>query len=148
MPVGEFDMVPAAIDALRAAWGSAAALAGVQVLDGEPVTYVGGEYLTVGMSGDDAAVEATSARAGMGRRRQGAATVACGLWSASGNTVAKAHRDRVFALFAAAATVVREDPTLGGAVTRASVAAYTYRPRRNAKGAGAAVEFTVDVQML
>lgn len=134
---------PEAIDSLIALWKTTEALTGVKVLDGDPVTYVGGLYVSVGLGGDDVATEVTSMRAGMGARRDEVAEIPCAVWSAGGGTAMKPHRDRAFGLFAAAVAELARVRPAGAA--RAEVSTYTYRPRRASKGVAAAVEFTVEL---
>lgn len=143
-PSGE--LIPATIDALTALWTGA--IDGVQVLDGDPVTWTAGQFLTVGIGGDDATNEATSERLGLGRRRSDSADITSALWAAGGETSVKLYRDRVFAAFRAARTLLREDQALGGAVTRAEIASYVYQPRRTPRGVGAQIQFTVRAVIL
>lgn len=138
--------VPEAIDGLYAMWKASEGLTSVQMLDGDPVTYVGGEYLSVGLGGDDVATEVASERSGMGSRRSEVAEIPCAVWSASGGTTIKPHRDRAFELFALAVAELERARPAGAA--RAEVSSYTYRPRRGPKGCAAAVEFTVEVTFL
>ena len=140
-------LLPAAIDALRSLWDAVFAeqvqQQTLQVLDGDPITWVHGDYLTVGMGGDDVAVEGLSDLQDFGGGRSEAVDVANAVWAAGGDTEVKLYRDRAAALFRTARSALVDDPTLGGAVTRAELASYVYRPVRSSKGAGAAIEFTV-----
>ena len=67
---------------------------------------------------------------------------------AGGGTDVKVHRDRADALFDVVEAELRRDHRLGGAVTRAELTTFVYRPRRNPKGVGAAIEFVVEVTTL
>lgn len=138
--------LPEAIDGLYTLWKAAESLAAVKVLDGDPVTYVGGEYLSVGLASDDVTTEVVSERSGMGSRRSEVAEIPCAVWSASGGTEIKPHRDRAFELFALA--VAELEATRPAGAPRAEVTGYAYRPRRGSKGCGVAVEFTVTVTFL
>lgn len=142
-PQGE--LIPAAIDALVSLWR--AQLDGVQVLDGDPVTWRTGLVLTVGIGGDDVTNEATSERPGL-RRRSDYADITNALWAAGGDTGINLYRDRAFAAFRAARNALREDQALGGAVTRAELTSYAYRPHRTRNGVAAEIQFTVRAAIL
>jgi hypothetical protein len=146
------EIVPAAIDALVELWrGAFAELPKAdrpQVLDGSEVTYISGLYVSVGTSGQDEYSEALSERPGLGRRRTDVVDISCAAWAAGGDTTMKTYRDRASRLFRIARDAVRDNQSLGGAVTRAEVVSYEYRPQRNQRGAGVAFLFVIRAQTL
>ena len=143
-------IVPAAVDALVALWKEA--FAGhdppVQVLDGAEVAYLSGLYIVAGTSGEDDISEALSERPGLGRRRADVVDISNAVWAAGGDTDMKVYRDRADGLFQIARDVVRDNQNLGGAVTRAEVVSYEYRPRRTSRVTGAAFPFLIRAQTL
>lgn len=139
--------IPAATDALLRLLERLPELRGVQVLDGDDVAYLAASAVVVGADGEsDIAGDATSFGSGFGARsRQDTASLTCLIWSSSGDPRLKPRRDEAFGWFAAIREAVAADNRLGGAVHLAEVTAYTYRPRRDERGVGVAIEFTVQL---
>lgn len=156
-PTGE--LIPDAIDALLAiaaelqTGGDLAGTALVrapEVLDGTEPADVTGNFLVIGIDGeDDIAGTTTSGQAGLAApRRRDLATVTCIAYASGGNSDMSVYRAAAFAWYRALRGAVETDPRLGGAVTFAEVVSAIYRPRRSGAGAGAAVEFRVQVTSL
>ena len=135
------------INGLLAVTQAAPALHGVQIVDGLSIEYVGGSCLVIGLDAEDEyPVDGTSAIAGLaGARRMDIASIACLAWSASGNVEMAPRRAEADAWFDAVRALLAADNTLGGAVKRAQIVSYDYKPVRSDKGAGAAIEFRVQV---
>ena len=120
--MGTTSTIPAAIDALIAALD--AADSGFQILDGPAVgVALALEHILVGGSMDEDTASGEQTRAELGslsRSDRFDILVQCGAYSGGGTQ--KAVRDRAYAGMAVAETVVRADPTLGGAVLDSQVA--------------------------
>lgn len=140
-------VVPGAIDGLLAVF--AAALPGVQVVDGPPTADIRGDVLGVGLSPQEPSdVESTSTDAGLrGAREQFA--IVCVARSWSGNNALKAQRDRTYRMVDAAEAALVANPTLGGAVSRARWSGSSYQPWRTEQAQLVVdVIFRVDVTQL
>lgn len=139
--------IPAATDALLRLFQLLPTLRGVQVLDGDDVAYLSASAVVVGADGEsDIAGDSTSFASGLSPfSRQDVASLTCLIWSSSGDARLKPRRDEAFDWFAAIREAVAADNTLDGAVHLAEVTAYTYRPRRDERGVGVAIEFTVQL---
>lgn len=134
--------IPAVLDALVLA--VSAALPGVQVFDGPAADYAGTEGVSVGASTEDVAVEFEFPAAGLvtsGERD----TVTCMVWSGSGGTVFKPHRDRCNELLAAVVAAVDRDPTLGGVVSDSGASGGMFSQQQTGRGALVVAELRVTV---
>ena len=141
-------VIPVAIDALLAQLQAAPALRGIKVYDGdESVTPGRGMFLIIGLDAEDQyPADGTSAIGGLaGARRRDVATITCLAVAAQGGQVMKRVRDEADRLYDLARAAIEADPRLGGAVTFAEVASYTYRPMRSDQGVAAQLEFRVQV---
>jgi hypothetical protein len=139
--------VPAATDALLRLLSTAQGLRGVQIVDGEDIAYLSGSAIVVGADGEsDIAGDASSFGAGFGARsRQDTVSLTCLIWSSSGDARLKPRRDEAFGWFDTVRDLIAVNTDLAGPGTFAEVTAYTYRPRRDERGVGVAVEFTVQL---
>lgn len=137
--------VPAVLDALVAA--VAAALPGVQVIDGPPGVELAADTVMIGFTGVPGAAAVTEART----RQQYASSpdtesydVACLVSSwPGGDTSTKDARDRAYALVDGMASAVTD--RLGGLVKRARLSAATLVPEMTTDGAMATVTVTVHI---
>lgn len=146
--------VPAVLDALVALFADT--LPDVEVIDGPWVTLPQGDYLTVGWTpydndtAADALQEWRGFRGGSPPPRKEEFDVVCYLDSAGGDTDAasvKTRRDGAFVLLADVEDALRNDLTLGGAVSAdgwVELKAHTLH-QVQAKGAGYAVGITFHV---
>lgn len=149
-------VVPALIDALVAK--AAAALPGLQVLDGIPPIDTFGDFLIVGAEDPEARGFELSADTTQewtyanttARSQEGDVTCAALSWS--GDTDAKAVRDAAYATTHAVEQLLRDDPSLGlvPSAARMLVAGYgtreTLSQAQDDNGASAIVVFTVHFQ--
>jgi hypothetical protein len=110
--------IPTALDALVAVFK--VALPGVAVYDGPSADYAGTEGAAVGASREDDAIEFELPTAGLGRNGE-RDVITCILWSGSGSTVFKPHRDRVNEMIGAVIAGLKTNLTLSGAVSTADV---------------------------
>lgn len=116
-----------------------AALDGVQVVDGPPVTYIRNECVAVGITTEDASVESTTAQAGLRATRDTTDVInLVRVWS--GNTDLAPVRDRAYVLLDTVDTYLRSDPTVGGTVGWARLVGCVYTPVRNDDGVGVFLE--------
>lgn len=138
--------IPACLDALVQAARSA--LAGVQVIDGQPAETLEPDVLMIGFTGQpsEAAVTSTLTREVYARspdREQ--YDIACLASSWRGDTDPKVVRDRAFELVDAVTGVLADDQTLGGVVLRARLSAGSVIPEQTTDGATCTIGFTVHV---
>ncbi|HLS44289.1 MAG TPA: hypothetical protein VK045_02535 [Ornithinicoccus sp.] len=144
--------IPAVLDTLVARWTATppAGLRPDQVFDGPPAGgYVGTEGLAVGASIDDDDVVAfTRAISDLrgGPREQ--YPVTCLIWCGSGDTATKPRRDRVAAILDALEQTLLDDPTLGGAVSRAWLTGGAFQQRQTGRGVLVTATFQVDITRL
>jgi hypothetical protein len=141
-------VVPGAIDGLLAVF--AAALPGVQVVDGPPTADIRGDVLGVGLAPQEPSdVESTNTDADLGAGSREQFVVVCVARSWSGNNALKAQRDRTFRMVDAAEAALAANPSLGGAVSRARWAGASYQPWRTEQAQLVVdVIFRVDVTQL
>lgn len=121
---------------------AAAALPGVQVVDGELGEYLAFDYLqVVSLEGDD-----TPATMGQPVRYNETYRINCFLRAYAGNLDPAARRSRVAGLYGALRDAFVADPSMGGAVNgRAFLTGYRLTVGRTEKGGSAAdVEFAVE----
>ena len=136
--------VPAALNALRDVW--AAALAGVRVIDGpwldspsEPAVIVVGWLPEEGPT-----VDFGDAVAGLDSAREiYDVTNLASAWR--GDAAMAPTRQAADDLLEGARGAIAADPTLGGVVTRARLAAGSWSQYRTAQGTQVTVEFTVHI---
>jgi hypothetical protein len=134
--------IPAALDALTAIFR--VALPGVPVFDGPAAEYAGTEGASVGASAEDVAIEFDLPAAGLvttGERD----TVTCMVWSGSGGTVFKPHRDRCDEMVRAVVAALDADPTLGGIVSTAGVSGGMFAQQQTGRGALVVAELRVSL---
>lgn len=137
--------IPAVLDALVAVLRDAPALAGVQVLDGQPVVETEPDVIAVGFSPERVAVEGTDAVAGLNTEREAFDVV--GLASSwRGDPDIKVVRDRAFALLSAITSTLKANPRLDGTCALARVSVLAYAQEQTDKGPVATVEFQVHVE--
>lgn len=113
---------PAAVDALIAAWTTAPTLSTVPVIDGPIIPATFSDCLFVGFDGDfygpRRSVHTEQEWVGLGaKRRTETINIPCAAVAIHNDEVAKPARDRAFAIFATAETVLRTDPSLGQSPT-------------------------------
>lgn len=143
MPVST---VPAAIDALVAA--IAAALPGVQVVDGQPIA-TEDDVIAVAFTGlpGEAGVEMRRAQADLSYGSdQESYDIVCLASAWTGGTDPKKVRDRAYELIEAVAAEVARDRTLGGTVAQAGLSTDSFAQEQTTKGAVATVRFVVHVE--
>lgn len=132
--------IPAVLDALVEVFR--VALPGVPVFDGPAAEYAGTEGASVGASTEDMAVEFELPDRGLGSRGE-RDQVVCLVWSGSGGTVFKPHRDRVDVMLAAVVDGLSRNPTLGGAVSRAVAVGGVFAQQQTGRGALVVAELRV-----
>jgi hypothetical protein len=139
--------LPAAMDAMVAAFGSAESLKGVTVRDGASVSQATVlEVVSVGYTGTEGEndADATLLTEGLGGdpdREQ--FTIRCAAAALKGSTELPAARARAYELFAAAASVIAANRTLGGTVMRAMIGSHSLTQWQTKDGAQAVVSFEV-----
>lgn len=121
-----------------------AELAGVQVVDGPPVEYARREIVAVGITTEDASVEANTADAGLRARRESIDVINL-IRSASGDVDLVPHRRRAYELLDQFDGLLRTDPTVGGVVPRARLISHVYTPVRTQDGVAVYLEPRVRV---
>lgn len=134
--------IPAVLDALTDLFRTS--LPGVPVFDGPAADYAGTEGASVGASAEDVAIEFDLPAAGLvstGERD----TVTCMVWSGSGATVFKPHRDRVNEMLRAVIDGLDRDPTLGGVVSTADPSGGMFAQQQTGRGALVVAELRVTV---
>lgn len=136
--------IPAFLDALVPKLTAAPGMGDVQVVDGPPIDYLRPDVIAVGVSTEDLSVESETADAGLRARRE-RVDVTCLARSWTGDADLAPRRVRAFAMVTAVETVLADDPTVGGSVTRARLTSAVYTPVRNREGVGAFVEFRIQV---
>ncbi len=144
------------LDALRDLWTAALladpATESVPVREAGEATYGPAEYLQVGSTGPDPGegVEITPVRAGLGRQPSHQVRVPCLAWVGSGTPDPKMLRDQANAIYGAAAQALRtrEGRNLGGLVDTADIVSASYRHFAFERGAGAGIQFVVEVNAL
>jgi hypothetical protein len=140
--------IPAVIDALVSTF--AAALPNVQVFDGPWITVPDSDYLTVGWTPAFETATGQQTWAGLGNKaRDEQIDVPCYCDSFSGATTVSDRRNAAFAMFAAAETAIRNDPTLGGVIPNpgwAQIGTYNDRTEQTEAGVEVGVVFHVLVQ--
>jgi hypothetical protein len=122
---------------------AAAALPGLQIVDGETGTYLAFDYLQVtSVEGTD-----TPATIGLPIRYNEAYRLNCLLRAYAGNVDPSARRARAAALYGALRDALVADPSMGGAVNgRAYLTNYRLVAGPTEKGGSAAdVEFAVEI---
>lgn len=137
--------IPGALDALVAKLRAATNPRDVQVLDGPPNEDLRGDLIVVGLSIDTSEVDATHTIAGLGSGRQDF-DVMCLTRSWTGGGDIKARRDRAFALLDTVQSVLTEDLTLGGVVTRARFTQVAYVPALTDRGPLVEIPFAVHIE--
>jgi hypothetical protein len=134
--------IPQVLDALVAVFR--AALPGVQVFDGPAAEYAGTEGVSVGASTEDVAIEFELPSAGLASTGE-QDTVTCMVWSGSGGTVFKPHRDRCDEMVRAVVTALDTDPTLGGVVSTSGVSGGMFAQQQTGRGALVVAELRVSL---
>ncbi|WP_395109785.1 hypothetical protein [Actinomadura sp. SCN-SB] len=137
--------VPAALDALVS--GLTAAVPDVQISDGQPIT-TEVDVICIGFSGvaGEPGVESTRTREQLAREPDRESyDISCLASTFSGDTDAKAVRDRVYELLQAVADYLALNPTLGGVVMQTRLSAETYTPWQTDEGAIADIRFVIHV---
>lgn len=139
--------IPAVVDALVAA--ARAALPGVQVLDGGPVTDLQPDVVCVGHTGEpgEASIDARQTDSDYGgatSRETYQITCLASSWRGD-TTAAKTVRDRAFEMVAALAAGLDADQTLGGVAARVDIATHLVGADQTDKGPVCTVRFAVTV---
>jgi hypothetical protein len=132
--------IPQVLDALVAVLK--AALPGVSVFDGPAAEYAGTEGASVGASTEDVAVEFDLPAAGLvstGERD----SITCMVWSGSGGTVFKPHRDRCNEMLRAVTQAIEADDTLGGVVSTSGVEGGIFAQQQTGRGVLVVAELRV-----
>ena len=132
--------------ALLTLWQNNPGLAKVMILQGPPVADVDdSDVLAVGLSVESFVPAQGTERVGWGGQRHHSFDIRCFVQSWSGDTEMEPRIERAFELFELCAADVRANPTLSGAVERAQVGLWRFRPAESRSGASALVEFTIRV---
>jgi hypothetical protein len=140
--------IPAVIDALLADAADAAALAGVQILDGPPAGQdLQDQYVIIGWSQNQPSTAATQDTDTFDEAGTETFQIPCQARSYSGNTDMAARRTAVFALYDAVAGVA-DDLAPSGVNAAAGASVVTYTPRQLTTGAEAEVQFSITVTVL
>ncbi|GII89626.1 hypothetical protein Ssi03_76160 [Sphaerisporangium siamense] len=138
--------IPAVIDALVAL--VRAALPGVQVVDGQPMSS-DRDIVCIAFTGEpgEAAVESTRAVEQLALEPDRESyTITCLASSLRGDADAKASRDRAYGLVDTIASAIAADPRLDGAVTYTRLATESLTQQQTQNGAEATVRFLVAVE--
>jgi hypothetical protein len=138
--------IPLVLDALVAALRLAPDLAAVDVFDGPQPIAAGGEGIAVGASREDNSVEFTWPPADLAGGDAEHATIACLVWSGSGDTTFAPARLRVAELLDAVDAALSANRTLSGAVTRAWITDGVLQ-QQQANGALVTCEFHVETDL-
>jgi hypothetical protein len=134
--------IPQVLDALVAALRLA--LPAVDVFDGPQSGAVGGEGIAVGTSREDNSVEFTWPAADLAGGDAEHATIACLVWSGSGDSTYQAARQRVAVLLDAVAAALAANRTLGGAVSSAWITGGVWQ-QQAVTGVLVTCEFQVEI---
>lgn len=118
-----------------------------QVLDGPEIDDIGTDVVAVGLNAEDLATTATVSFAGM-EARQERLDINCLIRSWTGDPDLAERRRVAFAMFDLAREIVRTNHTLGGVVTHAYLAGYSYLPSRLPEGAVATIAFSIRIDAL
>lgn len=139
--------IPAVVDALVAAVRAAPAFSEVHVDDGPPVTgHEQHDAIAIGFDITELTPAASNVRQGFGGRRDESYGLSCLIDSSSGDPSAlAAHRRRAYELLDAVGDLLAENPNLNGTCNWARVTRHSYRPGQAEDGAGALIEFGVQV---
>lgn len=135
--------IPAALNALVAAFSAEPDLSEVQVWDGQPVSTLAPDVLVVGYSADEPGVQGPLEDKLQGQRES--YEVVCLASSWRGDTETQQVRDIAFGILAAVRTTLSADTTLGGAVARTHVTAREVDQAQVRKGASVTIKFTIHV---
>ena len=138
--------LPAAMDALVAAFNAAPELAGVTVRDGPSASQATvREVISVGYTGAEGESDADSqlTTEGLGDPSREQFSIRCAAAALRGTTDLPAARQRAYELLSAAGAAIAQDRTLGGAVMRALVGSHSLTQGQTADGAQAVVVFEV-----
>lgn len=137
--------IPAVIDELVRL--TAAALPGVQVVDGQPVVQVEADFISIAYGEDgEPAAESTRTRNQMtATPDQESYDVWCIASAWDGDVDMQATRARAYGLVDAIAAAIAADITLGGLVMSARLASESLYLDQTTKGAVATVRFFVHV---
>lgn len=138
--------IPEVLDALVSMWRSAHDLAGLrddQIYDGPSVNYIGTEGVAVGASVDENSIEFSFPPSGLESTEE-RFTVACLVWSGSGDTAVKPRRDRVAEILGALELYLAQDRTLGGVVSEAWIVGGSMAQEQNR---GALVTAEIQIQI-
>jgi hypothetical protein len=138
--------VPGVLDALCQVLRTSSALTGVAVLDGPEAKTASNEGIVVGASREDVAVEFDLPAGGMASTGE-RDTITCLVWSGSGATAFKAHRDRVDQLLTGVETALAADRTLRGLVAAAWISSGTLAQEQTGQGALVTAEIRVEVTL-
>ena len=140
--------IPDAIDGVLAVLRASSALSKVDIIDGEPVTNTGKDFIAVGFAEDGGeVVTGDVVQPAMNRLLQDESfEIACRVSAWTGATNMKTVRDRAFTLFAAVEAALLASPTLSAAVTLASITREGYAQYQTEQGAVADIDFSVSVR--
>jgi len=111
-----------------------AGIAGLQVEDGPTSRDLRGDALLVGFTPDEVPLSAVEQIADLGNGAAESYTVASVVRCWSGGDTFTTIRARAYAHLAAMRTRLRDDPTLGGVVTRARFSGHVFQQYRNDSG--------------
>ena len=142
--------IPAALDNLIAALRSETQLSGVQIIDGQPITDLPGDFILVGF-GDDtgASVSGSQVPASLGNlRRAEQFTINCEISAWQGSTEMKIVRDRAFQILGCVEDVVRANASLNDAVIFSDFGqSIDLNQIQTAQGAVAVIKFTIAIKI-
>lgn len=117
----------------------------VDVLDGPSTEDIGQDIVGIGIAADDASMDSDLTTAGLYTDLETFDVVNM-VRSWNGDNDLQGRRARAFELFQEVATIIKSNPTLDGAVTRARINSVSYTPARLPEGAVATVTFRVRIE--
>lgn len=116
-----------------------------EVLDGPSIDDVGQDVVAIGLAAEHSNVDGSFDIAGLTTEME-TFDLECLVRSWTGDDDLSARRARAFELFEEVARIIKRDPSLGGAVTRARISGVSYNPARIPEGAIASVTFRVRIE--
>lgn len=142
---------PAVTDALLGRLGSAEALAGVQIIDGQPTRNItlDPDVIVVGFSTDRPAMEITQSRQNLAATRDREEyDLVCLVSSWRGNPGMKAVRDRCSQMVDAVNGVLTADRRLGGACLHAQLSVANFAALQTDTGPSCTAEVLISITAL
>lgn len=122
------------------------ALGSSTVFDGPPTRFLGGAGVAVGVTRADMASEFNVNPADVAGGLSEELSIHVLVWSGSGNTTFKQHRDIVAANVQGVFDVITQDRTIGGVVDTSDVTSGTWMQDQTGEGALVTCEITIYVR--